>query len=192
MRRKIFGNAPSYSLCREGKFRLMHRARALARARDLGRAAMVVLDALVYRFHGPRGTVFPSLATLAAAAGVARSTAALAVKELERLGLLTWAHRLRRVRVRSDHGDGWRWRCLRNSNAYRLAGSEECSKSDLRTGSTNESLFPELSDALGRLQGGIRREQAAPSAPNDAISRVLGRFFTAGNDFSRRLSGVCK
>jgi Helix-turn-helix domain len=164
-RRKIFGPAPSYSLDRNGKASLMHRARSLVRARELGRAALMVLDALTYRFHGPRGTVFPSLATLASAAGVARSTAALAVKELERLGLLTWAHRLRRVRVRSEHGDGWRWRCLRNSNAYRLAGAVQCSESENRAGSPNESLFPELSEALNRLQGlrwGGRKERAEP------------------------------
>jgi Helix-turn-helix domain len=155
-RKKIFGTAPSYSLCREGKFRLMFRARALVRARELGRAALMVLDALTYRFHGPRGTVFPSLATLAAAAGVARSTAALAVKELERLGMVTWCHRLRRIRVRSDHGDGWRWRCLRNSNAYRLAGSAKCSESENRTGNKVEGLFPELSVALDRWGTGIR------------------------------------
>ena len=134
MRKKIFGPAPSYSLDRNGKCLLMHRARCLVRVRELGRAALMVLDALTYRFHGPRGTVFPSLATLATAAGVARSTAALAIQELEQLGLLTWAHRLRRIRVRSDHGDGWRWRCLRNSNAYRLAGAVQCSKSDFPTG----------------------------------------------------------
>ena len=155
-REKMFGPAPSYSLDRNGKAALMHKARALVRARELGRAALMVLDALAYRFHGPRGTVFPSLDTLAAAAGVARSTAALAVQELERLGLLTWAHRLRRIRVRSEHGDGWRWRCLRNSNAYRLAGAVQCSKSDFRTGSTNESLFPDLLAALDRLKEGIR------------------------------------
>jgi DNA-binding transcriptional MocR family regulator len=159
-REKMFGPAPSYSLDREGKCRLMHKARALVRARTLGRAALMVLDALAYRFHGARGTAFPSLATLAAAAGVARSTAALAVQELERLGLLTWAHRLRRIRVRSDHGDGWRWRCLRNSNAYRLAGAAECSKSDFQPGSTNESLFPSLVDALNRLKGAVEGASA--------------------------------
>ena len=164
-RRKIFGYAPSYALDRNGKAVLMHKARALVRARELGRAALMVLDVLAYRFHGPRGTVFPSLGTLAAAAGVARSTAALAVQELERLGLLTWAHRLRRIRVRSDHGDGWRWRCLRNSNAYRLAGAAQCSKSDFQPGPTNESLFPDLLAALDRLQKGIRGPRSARIGP---------------------------
>jgi hypothetical protein len=159
-RAKIFGPAPSYSLDRNGKAAIMHRARAFVRARTLGRAALMVLDALTYRFHGPRGTVFPSLATLAAAAGVARSTAALAVQELEKLGLLTWAHRLRRIRVRSDRGDGWRWRCLRNSNAYRLAGAVQSSKSDFQPGPTNESLFPDLLGALDRLKEGIRGGRA--------------------------------
>jgi DNA-binding MarR family transcriptional regulator len=156
MRRRIFGAAPGYALDREGKLRLMLKARALVRVRELGRAALMVLDALTYRFHGPRGTVFPSLGTLAAAAGVARSTAALAIRELEKLGLISWVHRLRRIRVRSEHGDGWRWRCLRNSNAYRLAGSAQCSESDRRTGTEVESLFPELDAALDRLKKGLR------------------------------------
>jgi Helix-turn-helix domain len=164
-RKKIFGPAPSYSLDREAKCRLMHKCRSLVRARTLGRAALMVLDALTYRFHGPRGTVFPSLATLAAAAGVARSTAALAVQELEKLGLLTWAHRLRRVRVRSEHGEGWRWRVLRNSNAYRLAGAVQCSESDFRAGPTNESLFPSLVDALDRIKEGIRKGEVGPEIP---------------------------
>jgi hypothetical protein len=37
MRKKIFGPAPSYSLDRNGKAVLMFRARALVRARTLGR-----------------------------------------------------------------------------------------------------------------------------------------------------------
>jgi hypothetical protein len=159
MRQKIFGPAPSYSLDREGKCRLMHKARALVRDQALGRAALMVLDVLAYKFHGVRGTVFPSLDAIAAAAGVARSTAALAIKALEAAGLLSWQHRLRRVRVRSEHGDGWRWRCLRNSNAYRLAGSAECSKSDDRTGPPIEDLFPDLLTALARLREGIRGSQ---------------------------------
>jgi DNA-binding MarR family transcriptional regulator len=158
MREKIFGPAPMRRLCREGKIKLMHKARCLARSRALSRAALVVLDCLVWAFHGPQGRLFPSLEAIAARAGVARSTAAAAIKALEAAGLVSWVHRLRRVRVRSEQGDGWRWRCLRASNAYVLTGAEpepRC-ESDHRTGPRFEFQDSSLSAALDRLKDGLR------------------------------------
>jgi hypothetical protein len=96
----------------------------------------------------PRRRRFPALTTLAAKAGVARSTAALAIKALEALGILTWAHRLRR-----DH-DGSRWRVFRNSNAYILAGSAPERLLSPTVGTNRDKVFDSgvLSEALDRLQ----------------------------------------
>jgi DNA-binding transcriptional MocR family regulator len=150
MRQKIFGLAPARSLDREGKVKLMARARALCRRRLISRAALAVCEALTFAF-GKDGRRFPSLTTLAAKAGVARSTAALAIKVLEQLGILTWAHRLRK-----DH-DGTRWRVFRNSNAYVLAGSapEQLLSPMIGTNRDQEVNNPGLLASLDWLLRGV-------------------------------------
>ena len=58
---------------------------------------------------------------IAEAAHCARSTVAEALKALENAGVLSWVHRIKRVREACPDllGDnGWRWRVLRTSNAY--------------------------------------------------------------------------
>jgi hypothetical protein len=147
MRRKIFGLAPARLLDREGKAKLMLKVRALCRRRLISRAALAVCEALVFAF-GRDGRRFPSLTTLAAKAGVARSTAALALRALETFGILTWMHRLRR-----DH-DGERWRVFRNSNAYVLAGAAPERFLSPIAGLNRDKEFDSgvLSDALTRLQ----------------------------------------
>ena len=60
---------------------------------------------------------------IAEAAHCARSTVAEALKALENAGVLSWVHRIKRVREACPDllGDnGWRWRVLRTSNAYAL------------------------------------------------------------------------
>jgi hypothetical protein len=165
MRIKIFGPAPARLLDREGKAKLMFRARALCRRRLISRAALAVCEALVFAF-GRDGRRFPSLTTLAAKAGAARSTVALAIKALEALGILTWMHRLRR-----DH-DGERWRVFRNSNAYVLAGaaSERLVSPIVRLNSDKIFDSGVLSEALDRLQGGIRKASGARMALGAAAS----------------------
>jgi hypothetical protein len=63
-------------------------------------ATLRVLRALLWRFHDADGggRCFPSYERIAAAAKCARSTVALAVRELEGAGLLTWVHRLTKIR----------------------------------------------------------------------------------------------
>jgi hypothetical protein len=158
-RRKIFGPAPARLLDRESKAKLMLKVRALCRRRLISRAALAVCEALVFAF-GRDGRRFPSLTTLAAKAGVARSTAALAIKLLEQLGILTWMHRLRR-----DH-DGERWRVFRNSNAYVLAGAapERLQSPIVGPNSDKESIPGVLSDALDRLKEGIRKASGTETA----------------------------
>jgi hypothetical protein len=78
--------------------------------------------ALLWQFHnGPTGRCFPSYDAIAARAGCHRCTVAEALKVLEWAGVLTWQHRLARVRERCRDlwgREGWRWRVVRTSNAY--------------------------------------------------------------------------
>jgi hypothetical protein len=86
------------------------------------RAFLDVLEALLWGFHNSRsGACFPSYERIAQKAECARSTVAEALKVLEWAGVLTWQHRITRVRERCRDlwgRDGWRWRAIRTSNAY--------------------------------------------------------------------------
>jgi hypothetical protein len=60
-----------------------------------------VLGALLWGFHNSRdGRCFPSYDAIAAKAECHRWTAAQALKVLEWAGVLTWQHRIQRVRER--------------------------------------------------------------------------------------------
>ena len=139
-REKMFGPGRPRLLDREGRVRLMYRARCLARRKARGRAygeigakALAVLEVMLWGFLNDRdGRCFPSYEKIAERAGAARSTVAEAIKALEDAGLLTWVNRLVRRRERSPHGDGWRWRVLRTSNAYVFAGSTSPPRSEVR------------------------------------------------------------
>lgn len=112
-RPKVFGAGRPRPLVREHKLKLVRHLRDLRASRALSRAHYDVAEKLLFRFHNAAsGLCFPSLKALAAAAGCAVSTAQLAVAALERLGVLSWVHRLKRERV-----DGV-VRVLRSSNAY--------------------------------------------------------------------------
>ena len=87
-----------------------------------------MLEALLWAFHNAKsGLCFPSYETIAEAAGCARSTVAEALQALEDAGILSWVHRIKRVRERCPDllgDDGWRWRVLRTSNAYNFRDPE--------------------------------------------------------------------
>jgi hypothetical protein len=132
-REKIFGPAPSHRLDGNAKARLWAAAAAYNSANRQPRqhqgpltwATLRVLRALLWRFHGADGggRCFPSYERIAAAAKCARSSVALAVKELEDAQVLTWTHRL--VKVRHRERDlfghlGSEWRVHRTSNSYRF------------------------------------------------------------------------
>jgi hypothetical protein len=142
----MFGLGRPRALVRNAKVRIMHWARCLSRRTEKGRAygvvtakALAVLEALLWAFHNARsGLCSPSYETIAEAAGCARSTVAEA-KALEDAGILSWVHRIKRVREACPDllGDnGWRWRVLRTSNAYnfRDPGWDYSSKSERPTG----------------------------------------------------------
>ena len=166
-RERLFGDGRPVPLDRNAKARIMVLARAKLRRDAPGRhygpvtaKAYAVLEALLWSFHNARtGLCFPSYETIAARAGCARSTVALAIKALEGAGILTWVNRLRRVKMPGPAG--WRWRVLRTSNGYRFTDmpgsgqgierprvSHDPSKSDLPSGTENQAIY--LADAPSR------------------------------------------
>src|ERR1700760_1585142 len=147
-REKVFGPGRTVPLDRNAKCRIQAYARAWsARNRQPGqhkgpitRAFLDVLGALLWGFHNSRtGICFPSYERIAEKAECARSTVAEALKVLEWSGVLTWQHRITRVRERCPGlfgHHGWRWRVVPTSNAYgfrdpqhSLAGASACKTS---------------------------------------------------------------
>ena len=158
-REKVFGPGRAVPLDRNAKVRIAAYARAWsARHRQerqhkgpITRAFLDVLEALLWGFHNSRsGVCFPSYEAIAAKAGCARSTVAEALKALEWAGVLTWQHRIARIRERCQDlfgRNGWRWRVIRTSNAYvfrdpkpQLAGVS-ASKSENPTGTQNQEFL---------------------------------------------------
>jgi Helix-turn-helix domain len=132
-REKIFGPAPSHPLDGNAKARVWAAAGAYNAAYrqprqhwgPLTRATMDVLKAILWRFHGADGggRCFPSFECIASVAKCHRDTVCEAVKALEQAGLLTWIHRITRIRRRErDLLGAWVsvWQVMRASNAYRF------------------------------------------------------------------------
>jgi hypothetical protein len=155
-REKVFGPGWAVPLDRNAKARIAAYARAWSARNSrpgqkhkgpITRAFLDVLQALLWGFHNSRsGACFPSYAAIAARAECARSTVAEALKVLEWAGVLTWQHRIARVRERCRFGhQGWRWRVVRTSNAYafRDPGAVACHAAEDRR-------FPSKSEKSGR------------------------------------------
>jgi Helix-turn-helix domain len=151
-REKMFGLGRPRALDRNAKVRIMHLARCLMRRTEKGRAygqitakAFAVLKALLWGFHNAKsGLCFPSYEAIAEAAGCARSTVAEAISSLEAAGILTWVHRLKRVRELVDGLPGigaTRSRVLRASNGYRFEDPGNSSESEKPTGTSNQDFF---------------------------------------------------
>jgi hypothetical protein len=160
-REKVFDLGRPRALDRNAKARIMHWARCLSRRTEKGRAygeitakALAVLKALLWAFHNARsGLCFPSYERIAEAAHCARSTVAEAIRALEDAGVLSWVHRIKRVREAAPDlfdGQGWRWRVIRTSNAYNFrdpqaaVGAPVASKSEKPTGTPNQAFFSSL------------------------------------------------
>ena len=187
-REKVFGHGRAVPLDRNQKARITAYARRWDRLHRqpgqrggaLGRAALDVLGALVWVFHNARsGCCFPSYERIAEKAGVARSTVAEAIKALEFAGVLTWQNRITRIRERCQDlfgRDGWRWRVIRTSNAYRFLDPKTSdhptfsSKSDQRTGTPDQELSKPLSapviDPTSPLERALARLGATVAAKN--------------------------
>lgn len=173
-REKTFGFGRAVPLDGNAKARVAAYARAWSHRNrrpgqhkgPLTRSFLEVMGALLWGFHNTHsGHCFPSYEAIAAKAGCARSTVAEAIKALEWAGVLTWQHRITRVRERCTDLFGraaWRWRVLRTSNAY-VFRDPKPSESDNRTGTPKERILspvqkpvidPDcpLERALARLQ----------------------------------------
>jgi Helix-turn-helix domain len=168
MRRKIFGMI-AVPLDRNEKARLLHRARAMMRATEKGRAygqvtakAYAVFCALLMGFHNAAsGRCFPSYDRLQEAAGCCRQTVAASLAALEAAGLLGVCNRLVRVRWKDELAMATRTRVMRTSNCYAFpATATEPSKSSFPTGTGIQVFNSDLFAALDRLKRGIRRGQA--------------------------------
>jgi len=179
-REKVFGPGRAVPLDGNAKARIQAFARAWS-ARNkterqhkgpITRAFLDVLTALLWGFHNSRsGCCFPSYEAIAAKAACARSTVAEALKALEWCGVLTWQHRL--IRIREACTDlfvrhGWRWRVIRTSNSYVLRDPKTAktgrssSKSENTTGTLNQHLNPSV---------------MAPATDTDSpLERALARF----------------
>lgn len=130
----------------------MHWARAMVRTRKISAKAFVVYEALLWVFHNSKtGRCFPSYERIAAIAGCARSTVALAIKSLEEVRLLTWHNRIVRLRIAGVV------QLVRTSNAYQFPSLVQMPtpKSDVRPGTPVKSPSIEgsgpLEAALARL-----------------------------------------
>jgi hypothetical protein len=132
-RDKIFGPAPTHRLDGNAKARVWAAANAYNSANRVPRqhqgpltwATLRVLRTLLWRFHNADGggRCFPSYERIAAAAKCHRDTVCEAIKALEDANLVTWVHRLTRIRRREQDLFGhWGsvWQVLRTSNGYRL------------------------------------------------------------------------
>jgi hypothetical protein len=98
--------------------------------------------------------LLPNYEKIAQAAHCARTTVAEAIKTLESCGILSWVHRLKRVRERRPDllgDDGWRWRVWRTSNAhnFRDPGASNSSKANFQSGTPNQGFFSSLGAAFG-------------------------------------------
>jgi hypothetical protein len=171
-REKVFGPGRCVPLDRNAKVRVMMLARALSRRQEPGKAygavtakALAVLGALLWSFHNAAsGKCFPSYEAIAERAGCARSTVYEAIRALERVGVLSWVNRIKRVRewVPGLFGkaSAWRWRVVRTSNSYVLTDPLAC-KSDFQTGTITQGFKQEK---LFANSGPLRRGEAAAEA----------------------------
>jgi hypothetical protein len=187
-REKVFGAGRAVPLDRNAKIRIATYARAWsARNRRPGqhkgpitRAFLEVLQALLWGFHNSRsGVCFPSYEAIAERAGCARSTVAEALKALEWAGVLTWQHRITRIRERCRDlfgQDTCRWRVIRTSNAYVFRDPKQqfvgvlASKSENPTGTQDQDILDPVKAPVcapdSPLERALRRMAAAVSAKN--------------------------
>jgi hypothetical protein len=181
-REKVFGAGRAVPLDRNAKCRIAAYARAWsARNRRPGqhkgpitRAFLEVLQALLWGFHNSRdGRCFPSYETIADRAGCARSTVAEALKLLELAGVLTWQHRITRVRERCRDlfgREGWQWLVHRRSNAYAFR--------DPQQQTARPSAYKSEND-LGTQNQDFGSVHTPARNPDSPLERALSRFGVA-------------
>jgi Helix-turn-helix domain len=151
-RDKVFGPGRLVPLDRNAKVRVMMLARALMRRTEKGKAygavtakALAVLGALLWSFHNAAsGRCFPSYEAIAEAAACSRASVYNAIRALEQAGVLTWVHRIKRVRewVPGLFGktSAWRSAVQRTSNGYSFADPLASSESNFQTGTAAQAV----------------------------------------------------
>ena len=182
-REKVFGPGRTVPLDRNAKARVAAYARAWStRHRQDGqhkgpitRAFLDVLQALLWGFHNSRsGACFPSYERIAEKAGCCRRTVAEALKVLEWAGVLSWQHRITRIRERCTDlfgRQGWRWRVIRTSNAYQFIDPQA---------ERNRGIPSECKNPPGTQDQDVSKPlQAPPVDPNSPLERALARFAAA-------------
>ena len=179
-RQKVFGPGRAVPLDRNAKVRIAAYARAWsARNRQprqhhgpITMAFERVLVALLWSFHNSRdGRCFPGYERIAEQARCARSTVAEALKALEWAGVLTWQHRITRIRERCTDLFGrisWRWRVIRTSNAYVFRDPKCADYRKLSSKSENQSGTQDQ-DILDPVHPPTRN-------PESSLERALARF----------------
>lgn len=185
IREKVFGPGQAVPLDRNAKVRVLVYAKgwtALHRRPGqhkgpITRAFLEVLEVLLWGFHNSRsGACFPSYERIAEKAGCARSTVAEALKALELAGVLSWQHRIVRVRERCRDlfgANGWRWRVVRTSNAYGFF-DPKASASGNRTGTLTQEI-PNPAQVALPDGGGLEPSLAWPESALGKALAGLGR-----------------
>jgi hypothetical protein len=187
---KVFGPGRAVPLDRNAKARIAAYARAWSHRNrqpsqhkgPVTRAFLDVLEALLWGFHNSHtGCCFPSHERIAEKAECARSTVAEALRVLEWAGVLTWQHRITRIRERCPDlfgREGWRWRVIRTSNWYQFRDPQAVnsrhvpSKSENRTGTQNQDV-----PSLSYPRQPVENQPQTPSAP--PRERALAQFARA-------------
>ena len=182
-REKIFGPGRQLPLDRNAKCRVQAYARAWSRLHaqpgqhrgPVTRAFLEVLETLLWGFHNSRsGCCFPSYERIAERAECARSTVAEALRVLEWAGVLSWQHRITRIREACTDLFGrnaWRWRVIRTSNAYAFRDPQAVNSRDVPSKSENQA-GTQNQDVLDPVL-------VPPRDPNSPLERALARFGAA-------------
>jgi alkylated DNA nucleotide flippase Atl1 len=121
-RKKVFGDGRQTPIDRNDRARIMFLARAARKRGEITRAAVDVLEALLFTFANLKdGRCFPGYDKIAEAAGCCARTVGRCLPDLEALRFVAWVNRIKRVReqVAGLPGIGaTSWRVTRTSNAY--------------------------------------------------------------------------
>lgn len=167
-RLKVFGFGRVRPMAREAKAKLCLYLRNLRGCRDLSRSHFDVAEKLLFQFHNAAsGRCFPSLESLARAAGCSVSTVQRAIRALEALKVLSWVHRLEWRSVEAP-GLGVRRVPRRTSNGYQfLLPPSLLAASDGALGSPRAAARSVI------LRPGVAVPAVAPASPAlDLLSPV--------------------
>jgi len=160
----------------------------------IGRTGLAVLRALVTRFlNSATGRLDPSIAAIAKAANIARSTAQEALDRLEMAGIIDRVRRMARVRMKVWNEAAGRHvitdRVLQITNAYRLnhALPDRATHGDLAT-----PLFQKLATDTDRRSGTTNLIYSKPSPPDLAPGPLRDALERLGKSLGRGLGDVEK